>query len=433
MLKYKNFFLKNSLHKDFNKFSYLFKRFSNIISVDLGATNTCIAILETSGPRVIENAEGIIKKIIFKFFYFFSYWKIIFLKGLRTTPTIITVDEEGLETLAVVSKRTAIEKMENSFYGFKFFFGRKYSDEFLKNIIPRYPFKITPGPNDEILFLNSNNIQYTPGLSTTKYLAYIKEQAQSLTGKDINKCVLSLPRFIPEEGKNEIKEIFQNANLEILEILDESQAALKAYELEKNENIKNVLVFNYGGSNLSLTYLSKENKPEEPVKTEFEFISDKYDFEMGGVDIDKLIVNLLLEEFKKLNKMDVSKELYALQRITEAAEKVKIELSLSQQVEISLPFLAADHTGPKHLNLRFSRSKFENLIDPITSRLQKICLEFLKENNIPKEKIDEIIMIGGVCRIPKIQEIIKNVFGKEPNKSVNPEEAPAIGGAIMVN
>lgn len=241
-----------------------------------------------------------------------------------------------------------------------------------------------------------------------------------------------MPRFIPEAGHTEIKESFKNADLEILEIIDESQAAIKGYELDKNEKVKNVIVFNLGGSNLSITYLSKEDEAGAATKTEFEFKSEKFDFELGGNDIDKLITNMLLEEFKKLNKMDVSKELYALQRISEAAEKAKIELSLSQQVEISLPFLAADHTGPKHLNMRFSRAKFENLIDPITSKLQNVCVEFLKENNIEKEKIDEVILLGGVCRIPKIQEILKSVFGKEPNKNVNPEEAATIGGALMV-
>jgi len=355
-----------------------------------------------------------------------NYWL-----GLRTTPTIITVDEDGSETLAVVSKRQSIEKIENSFYGYKFFFGRKYNDEFLKKIIPRYPFKITEGENGNVTFVNNTGVQVTPGVCVTKYLAYIKEQAQSLTGKDINKCVLALPSFIPESGHEEIKESFKNADLEVLEIIDESQAAIRGYELDKKENVKSVIVFNFGGSNLSLTYLSKED--EAGLKNDFEFKNEKYDFELGGNDIDKLIINVLLEEFKKVNKMDVSKELYALQRISEAAEKAKIELSLSQQVEISLPFLAADHTGPKHLNMRFSRAKFENLIDPVSSKVQNICLEFLKENNITKEKIDEVILLGGVCRIPKIQDILKNVFGKEPNKTVNPEEAATIGGAFMVN
>ena len=347
------------------------------------------------------------------------------------TPTIITVDEDGSETLAVVSKRQAIEKIENSFYGYKFFYGRKYNDELVTKLIPKFPFKIEEAENGGITFVNSKGIKITPGICTTKYLAYIKEQAQCLTGKEINKCVLALPRFIPEAGHQEIKDCFKNADLEILEIIDESQAAIKGYELDKNDKIKNVIVFNLGGSNLSITYLSKEDEAGA-LKSEFEFISEKLDFELGGNEIDKLTINLLLDEFKKVNKMDVSKEFYALQRITEAAEKAKIELSLSQQVEISLPFLAADHTGPKHLNMRFSRAKFENLIDPISSKVQSICLEFLQENNIAKEKIDEVILLGGVCRIPKIQEILKKAFGREPNKNVNPEEAATIGGALMV-
>jgi len=344
------------------------------------------------------------------------------------------VDEDGTETLAVVSKRQAIEKIENTFYGYKFFYGRKYNDELVQKLATRFPFKIEEAENGGITFVNSKGIKLTAAVCTTKYLAYIKEQAQSLTGKEISKCVLTLPRFIPEAaGHSEIRESFKNAELEVLQIIDESQAAIKGYELDKNDKIKNVIVFNLGGSNLSITYLSKDADEEGgAAKAEFTFKAEKFDFELGGNDIDKLTIDLLLEEFKKVNKMDVSKELYALQRISEAAEKAKIELSLSQQVEISLPFLAADHTGPKHLNMRFSRAKFENLIDPITSKVQSVCLEFLKDNNIVKEKIDEVILLGGVCRIPKIQEILKSVFGKEPNKNLNPEEAATIGGALMV-
>ena len=334
--------------------------------------------------------------------------------------------------MAVVSKRTSIEKVENSFYGYKFFYGRKFDDEFVQKMLKRFPFKISGGENGQIKFINNVEISITPSESSTKYLAYIKEQAQTLTGKDINKCVLTLPRFIEENGIKEIKESFLKADLEVIEVIDESQAVIKAYELNDKENIKNVIVFNFGGTNLSITYLSREGEGKDITKKEFEIKNDFFDFELGGIDIDKMIINLCLEEFKRVNKMDISKELYALQRITEAAEKAKIELSLSQQVEISLPFLAADHTGPKHLNLKFSRSKFENLIDPISMKLQKICKDFIKDNQLKKEDIDDIVLLGGVCRIPKIQEIIKNEFGKDVNKNVNPEEAAAIGGAIMV-
>jgi len=299
-------------------------------------------------------------------------------------------------------------------------------------MLKRFPFKINGGENGEIKFINNVEISTSPVECTTKYLSYIKEQAQTLTGKDVNKCVLTLPRFIEESGKEEIKESFLKADLEIIEIIDESKAVIKAYELNEKENVKNVIVFNFGGTNLSITYLNREGEGKELIKNEFDLKKDFFDFELGGNDIDKMIINLCLEEFKRVNKMDISQELYALQRIAEAAEKAKIELSLSQQVEISLPFLAADHTGPKHLNLKFSRSKFENLSDPISMKLQKICRDFIKDSELKKEEIDEIVLLGGVCRIPKIQEIIKSEFGKEANKNVNPEEAAAIGGAIMV-
>lgn len=415
-----NMFTKFNIRRNnFSSFVNIRRKFFSVIGMDIGGTNTCIAIMEPSGPRVIENAEG-----------------------LRTTPSYISISEDGTEFTAVAAKRIAIQNILSSFYGTKFFFGRKFSDELVQTFIKenRFPFKIEKGPNDEVYFMTDQNKHYTPKVASILFIKYVKEQAEALTGKPIKKIVMSVPKFIEETGKQEIKETVKECGMDVVQFLDEPISASYAYNLEKNEKVKKFIVFNLGGLNFSLSYLEKkevdqsENETKENEEKDlFEVKNEVYDYLLGGEDFDNIITKFLLNEFERVNKMDVSKELYALQRIKEAAEKVKVELSLSQQAEISLPFLAADQTGPKHLNTRISRSKFETLIDPLITRLKKNCEEFLNKNGIKKEEIDDIILVGGVSRIPRVQEIIKSVFGRDPNKSINPEEAPAIGASILAS
>jgi molecular chaperone DnaK len=410
-------FTKLNLRK--NNFFGIRRKLFSVIGMDIGGTNTCIAIMEPSGPRVIENAEG-----------------------LRTTPSYVSISEDGTEFTAVAAKRIAIQNMYSSFYGTKFFFGSKFSDELVQNFIKekRFPFKIEKGPNDEVYFMTDQNKHFTPKVVSILFLKYVKEQAEALTGKPIKKIVMSLPKFITDNGKQEIKETVKECGMDVVQFLEEPVSAGYAYNLDKNEKVNKFIVFNLGGLNFSLSYLEKkqneaaENKEKENEEKEhFEVKSEVYDYFLGGEDFDNIITKFLLNEFERVNKMDVSKELYALQRIKEAAEKAKVELSLSQQAEISLPFLAADQTGPKHLNTRISRSKFETLVDPLITKLKKNCEDFLSKNQIKKEEIDDVILVGGVSRIPRVQEIIKSVFGKEPNKSLNPEEAPAIGASILAS
>jgi molecular chaperone DnaK len=432
------------------KFGIFFKNFS-VIGLDMGGTNTCIAVLEPNGPRVIENAEG-----------------------LRTTPSCVSIAEDGAEFVAVAGKRISIQNLHNSFYGTKFFFGRKFSDKFVQDLLKRFPFKIEKGPNDEVFFLTDQAKHYTPKTISILYLKYVRDQAEALTGKPVKKVVMSLPRFINEEGQNELKETVKECGMDVVKFIEEPKAAAIAYNLDKNEKVNKILIFNFGGLNFSLTYLEKiaktdsaagvekadtataptdgktenlknsqnseknvipetKNTPseEEEEKDIFDIKAESFDYYLGGEDIDTAITQFLLNEFERINKMDISKDLYALQRVRDAADKVKVELSLSQQAEISLPFLAADQTGPKHLNMRISRSKFETLIDPIISKLKQNCENFLKENKIEKNQIDDILLVGGCSRIPRVQEIVKLIFGKEANKSLNPEEVPAMGASIL--
>ncbi len=415
-------FSKLKIHKsNFSNFLNIKRKFFSVVGVDIGGTNTCIAIVEPSGPRVIENAEG-----------------------LRTTPSYISISEDGTEFTAVAAKRIAIQNLHSSFYGTKFFFGRKFSDELVQNLIKekRFPFKIEKGPNDEVYFLTDHNKHYTPKVVSILFLKYVKEQAEALTGKPLKKLVVSVPKFISDSGRQEIKETVKECGMDVVKFIDEPISASYAYNIEKNEKVNKFIVFNLGGLNFSLSFLEKkstesaenlDNNKEIDENQIFEVKKEFYDYFLGGEDFDAILTKFLLNEFDRVNKMDVSKELYALQRIKEAAEKAKVELSLSQQAEISLPFLAADHTGPKHLNTRISRSKFETLVDPLIMRLKKNCEEFLAKNEIKKEEIDDVLLVGGVSRIPRVQEIIKQVFGKEPNKTLNPEEAPATGASILAS
>lgn len=366
---------------------------------------------------------------------------------MRTTPSYLTVNEDGTEYVAVASKRIAIQNINSTFYGTKFFFGRKFSDEFTQKIIKRFPFKVTKGPNDEVFFLTDKNVHHTPKTATIHYLTYVRDQAEALTGKPVKKVVMSVPHFISDVGRTEIKETVKECGMDVVKFMEEPIATAFAYNIDKNEKVNKFIVFNFGGLSFSLANLEKvitetstETKADEEVKTEekdpnkaFEIKSEYSDFFLGGEDIDVAVTKYLLNEFERINKMDISSDLFALQRLREAAEKAKIELSLSQQAEISLAFLAANETGPKHLNMRISRSKFETLIDPIVTKLKQNCEEFLKVNNIKKEEIDEILLVGGVSRIPRVQEIIKQVFGKEPNKTQNPEEAPACGASMIAS
>jgi molecular chaperone DnaK len=316
--------------------------------------------------------------------------------------------------------------MKNTFYGTKYFFGYKYSDEFITKLIKRFPYNITKGENDSIEFKTESGAVYTPSNVTSMYLKYVKEQADAFLGKPVKKVVMSVPKYITDKGKEELKESLKAAGLDVVKYLDESISAAYAYNLD--EKAKNVIVFNLGGNNFSLTYLERNMEVKEDEDS-YKVIYDMYDFYLGGDDIDKELTDFLLFQFKQQNKMDISNDPYALQRVREAAEQAKIELTLSQQVDIGIPFLAADEKGPKHLNVKMSRSKFENLIDGIITKIKRNCENFMLLNNI--NGIDEIILVGGISRIPRVQEVIKQVFGKEPNKSLNPEEAPALGAAIM--
>ena len=418
--------LRNSNHFNRNLIKHCKKYFS-IIGIDIGGTNTCMAILEPSGPRVIENAEG-----------------------LRTTPSYISYQEGSTENdvlIGVNSKKLAVQLTKSTFFGSRHFFSL---DKISINSLvdkKRFPFDIELNKETtdikSILYKNPFGSSLNPIEQTGKFLKYCKEQADGLLGKNIKKAVVSVPNnLMNSTSQGYISSALDTVGIKAVSFIDESKASILAYNQTSKSNI---LVFNLGGTGFSLTYLTKTNNTElkENNKTEndnkeieelskFEILQHHSNCFLGGDDIDMLVSKHLVEEFEKKNRADPTKEVSAMQRIREAAEIAKTELSSSNQVEINLPFLMADHKGPKHLQLSISKPKFERLVDSFIQKVKTECEDF-KAKCVDIDKVDDILMVGGMCRSPFIQELIKSVFKKEPNRSINPEEAGAIGACILAD
>lgn len=433
-----------------NSFLHYYKKYFSVIGMDIGPTNTCMAILEPTGPRVIENAEG-----------------------FRLTPSYVTITdapkfEEGL-LVGFNSKGKYMIERKNSFHSLSYLFSndKQLIDKLIST--KRFHFDIEiekieenskDSLTDKIKLKTNNDKLYDPILISSYFLKYCKEQADSLLGKNIKKVVLSIPNYLNKDSsKQDLKRSLNLIGLEPISFVDEEKCTILAYA---SMNKSNILIFNFGGSSLNLSVLKKEviendkkeeNNPKtDSIKTEenkkeeidyiseldkFKLIENQIDYNLGGEDIDQTIIDLLVDEFNKKNKADVGKIDYAMQKIYEASEKAKIELTLSNQVEISLPFLTADQTGPKHLNYILSRGRFERFIGNFLDKVKKNCEEF-KNKVILKdptffEKLDDILLVGGLSRIPCIQDIIKQVFKKEPNKNINPEEAQTLGACIIAD
>lgn len=440
------------------QFINLYKKYFSVIGMDIGPTNTCMAILEPTGPRVIENAEG-----------------------FRLTPSSVTLTdapkfEEGL-FVGFNSKSKFMLEKKNSFQSMSYLFSN--DKQLIEKLIAskRFAFDIElekleenskSSLTDKIKLKTTSGKSYDPIIMSSYFLKYCKEQADSLLGKNIKKIVLSIPNYLNKESsKQDLKRSLNLIGLDPISFVDEEKCSILSYgAINKN----NILIFNIGGSSMSLSVLKKENsepidnakdtdqnkgkekevlssgKKDEPKKEEIDYISElnkfklienQVNYSIGGEDIDNIIINLLVDEFNKKNKADVEKIDYAMQKIYEASEKAKIELTLSNQVEISLPFLTADQTGPKHLNYILSRGRFERFIGTFLDKIKKECEEF-KNKVISKDsdffnKLDDILIVGGISRIPCIQDIIKQVFKKEPNRNINPEEAQTLGACIIAD
>jgi molecular chaperone DnaK len=372
---------------------------SKIIGIDLGTTNSCVAIMEGSQAKVLENAEG-----------------------ARTTPSVVAFTEENEKLIGQPAKRQAVTNPENTIFAVKRLIGRNFDDATVKKDIEAAPFKIVNSEKGDA-WIQAKNEKYSPSQISAFILQKMKETAEKYLGQTVTKAVITVPAYFNDAQRQATKDAGKIAGLEVLRIINEPTAASLAYGLDKKQN-KKIAVYDLGGGTFDVSIL-------ELGDGVFEVKSTNGDTFLGGEDFDNAIVDYLIAEFKKDSGIDLKTDKLALQRLKEAAEKAKIELSAAEQTDINLPFITADKTGPKHINLKMTRAKLEALVEDLIARTIPPCKTALKDAGISASEINEIVMVGGMTRMPKVIEEVKNFFGKDPNKSVNPDEVVAMGAAIQ--
>jgi len=371
---------------------------SKVIGIDLGTTNSCVAILSGADPKVIENEEG-----------------------ARTTPSIVAyTDEQTL--VGIAAKRQAVTNAENTIYAAKRLIGRKFNSPEIKKDAKTLPYEIVKS-NAGDAWVKANGKDLSPQQISAQVLTKMKETAEKHTGEKVTKAVITVPAYFNDAQRQATKDAGKIAGLEVLRIVNEPTAAALAYGLDKKDAGK-IVVYDLGGGTFDVSIL-------ELGDGVFEVLSTNGDTTLGGEDFDAALTQYIIDEFKKSDAVDLANDKLALQRVREAAEKAKIELSSATQTDISLPFITADAAGPKHLNLKITRAKFESLVDELVTRSIKPCEVAMKDAGVSKSDITEVILVGGQTRMPKVQEAVQKYFGKEPNKGVNPDEVVALGAAIQ--
>ena len=373
---------------------------SKVIGIDLGTTNSCVAIMEGTQAKVLENAEG-----------------------ARTTPSVVAFTETEEKLVGQPAKRQAVTNPENTLFAIKRLIGRNFDDESVKKDIQTAPFKIIKADNNDA-WIEARNKKYSPSQISAFVLQKMKETAEKYLGQEVTKAVITVPAYFNDSQRQATKDAGKIAGLEVLRIINEPTAAALAYGLDKKKINKKIAVYDLGGGTFDISIL-------ELGDGVFEVKSTNGDTFLGGEDFDNTIVDYLVNEFKKENGIDLRTDKLALQRLKEAAEKAKIELSSAQQTEVNLPFITADKTGPKHISLKFTRAKLEALVEDLIKKTLPPCKTALKDAGLSAGEIAEVILVGGMTRMPKVIEEVKNFFGKEPNKSVNPDEVVAMGAAIQ--
>ncbi|GJD96014.1 molecular chaperone DnaK [Methylobacterium iners] len=370
-----------------------------VIGIDLGTTNSCVAVMEGTQPKVIENAEG-----------------------ARTTPSIVAFTDEGERLVGQPAKRQAVTNPERTFFAIKRLIGRTYDDPMTQKDKGLVPYKIARGDNGDA-WVEADGKKYSPSQISAFTLQKMKETAEAHLGQPVTQAVITVPAYFNDAQRQATKDAGKIAGLEVLRIINEPTAAALAYGLDKKK-AGTIAVYDLGGGTFDVSIL-------EIGDGVFEVKSTNGDTFLGGEDFDNRIVEYLTGEFKKEQGIDLTKDKLALQRLKEAAEKAKIELSSATQTEINLPYITADATGPKHLALKLSRAKFESLVDDLVQRTMEPCRKALKDAGVSASEIDEVVLVGGMIRMPKVQEVVKAFFGKEPHKGVNPDEVVAIGAAVQ--
>ena len=372
---------------------------SKVIGIDLGTTNSCVSIMDGKQAKVIENAEG-----------------------QRTTPSVVAFLEKDEKLVGQPAKRQAVTNPNDTIFAAKRLIGRTFDDQSVKKDIEKVPFKIVKSDKNDA-WIEAKGKKYSPSQISAFILQKMKETAEKHLGQPVTKAVITVPAYFNDAQRQATKDAGKIAGLEVLRIINEPTAASLAYGLDKKGG-KKIAVYDLGGGTFDVSIL-------EIGDGVFEVKSTNGDTFLGGEDFDDTVVDYLVSEFKKDNGIDLKGDKLALQRLKEAAEKAKIELSSATQTEINLPFITADKTGPKHINLKFTRAKLEALVENLVERTLEPCKTALKDSGFSAAEIDEVVLVGGMTRMPKIVETVKNFFGKDPNKSVNPDEVVAMGAAIQ--
>jgi molecular chaperone DnaK len=372
---------------------------AKVIGIDLGTTNSCVAVMEGSAPRVIENAEG-----------------------MRTTPSIVAFTDDGERLVGQPAKRQAVTNPERTIFAVKRLIGRRYDDPMVEKDKKLVPYKIVRAGNGDA-WVEVDGKTYSPSQISAFVLQKMKETAEAHLGQKVEKAVITVPAYFNDAQRQATKDAGKIAGLEVLRIINEPTAAALAYGLDKKK-AGTIAVYDLGGGTFDISIL-------EIGDGVFEVKSTNGDTFLGGEDFDMRLVNYLADEFQKEQGIDLRRDKLALQRLKEAAEKAKIELSSTTQTEINLPFITADASGPKHLTLKLTRAKFEALVDDLVQQTIEPCRKAIKDAGISAGEISEVVLVGGMTRMPKVQEVVKQFFGKEPHKGVNPDEVVAVGAAIQ--
>ncbi|KAM3746974.1 hypothetical protein ACB098_05G003600 [Castanea mollissima] len=371
---------------------------SDVVGIDLGTTNSCVSVMEGKNPKVIENAEG-----------------------ARTTPSVVAFDKKGELIVGTPAKRQGVTNPSNTFSGTKRLIGRRFDDPQIQKEMKMVPYKIVRGPAGDA-WLEANGKQYSPEQIGAFVLTKMKETAEAYLGKTVSKAVITVPAYFNDAQRQATKDAGRIAGLDVQRIINEPTAAALSYGINSKEGL--VAVFDLGGGTFDVSIPEISNGV-------FEVKATNGDTFLGGEDFDNALLEFLVNEFKRTDEIDLSKDKMALQRLREAAEKAKIELSSTSQTDINLPFITADASGAKHFNITLTRSKFETLVDHLIERTKNPCNNCVKDAGISIKDVNEVLLVGGMTRVPKVQEIVTQIFGKPPSKGVNPDEAVVMGAAIQ--
>jgi molecular chaperone DnaK len=368
-----------------------------VIGIDLGTTNSCVAVMEGGEPKVIPNAEG-----------------------FRTTPSVVAFSKNGERLVGLVARRQAVTNPKNTVYSIKRFMGRKYSE--VTSELKLVPYDVVRGPNEDVR-VRAGDQEFSPPEISAMILQKMKQTAEEYLGEKVTEAIVTVPAYFNDSQRQATKDAGRIAGLDVKRIINEPTAASLAYGLDKKKDEK-IAVFDLGGGTFDISIL-------EIGEGVFEVRSTNGDTHLGGDDFDQRVIDYLADEFKKQEGIDLRKDPMALQRLKEAAEKAKCELSGTMETDVNLPFITADQNGPKHLNIRITRAKLEQLVEELVERCRGPVLQALKDAGLSPSQIDEVVLVGGATRMPKVGELVKQIFGKEPHRGVNPDEVVAVGAAIQ--